>query len=70
MIEGLLWYDNDGDQADRIRRAAARYAEKFGHEANTCYVHPDGKAGTVDGIRVIPSGSTLANHYWVGVEDD
>jgi len=41
MKVGLLWYDDDPghDLAEKIRRAARRYRQKFGASPNICYVH-------------------------------
>lgn len=42
MNEGLLWYDDDSgrDLAEKVKRAARRYRQKFGASPNVCYVHP------------------------------
>jgi len=81
MKEGLLWYDdNPGrDLAEKIKRAARRYHQKFGSAPDICYVHPstlnsqgkggNGKSRTVGGVRVAPLTSVLRHHFWVGREE-
>ncbi len=72
MRIGLLWYDA-GTKAltDKVTKAAKRYHERFGEEANVCYVNPQTLsegACEVDGIQVLPSPQILRHHYWVGRE--
>ena len=73
MIEGLLWYDDDParDLAEKVKRAARRYQQKFGAAPTVCYVHPstlDDKqqVGQVD---VTALASVLQHHFWIGREE-
>lgn len=74
MNEGLLWLDADKkrDLAEKVARAAARYAEKFGQRPNLCHVHPSTLDGPIelDGVRVVPAPNILKHHFWVGVEEN
>ena len=76
MKDKLLWYDDDPklDLAEKIRRAARRYKQKFGTDPDVCYVHPsaldgDGRLTKVDGVRVASRSTVLRHHFWVGQED-
>lgn len=70
--QGMMWLDDTVGRstADKIARAVVRYAQKFGHEANVCYVHPDMIAGYVArvGIQVLPAKHVMPNYFWLGVE--
>lgn len=75
MKEGLLWYDdNPGRElAEKVRRAARRYRQKFGMVPNVCYIHPsalngNGKAQKVGGVRISSRPSVLKHHFWIGIE--
>lgn len=81
MKVGLLWYDDDPghDLAEKIKRAARRYRQKFGASPNICYVHRsvlhhqdetgNGKLRKVGGVRVSPSPTVLRHHFWLGREE-
>ena len=75
MKEGLLWYDDSGQElAEKIGQAARRYRQKYGASPDACYVHPsvlkgNGKSKRVGGIRVAPSPSVLRHHFWLGQEE-
>jgi len=73
---GLLWFDDapDRDLAEKVRRAAQRYQQKFGAPANVCYVHPsalsdNGRVEKVGRVRVAAKPSVLRHHFWVGVAE-
>lgn len=72
MKIGLLFYDDDpkAEIEEKVRRAAARYQEKYGHAATACYVHPS-MLSTGDcmmaGLDVYGQHSVLPNHLWLGV---
>lgn len=72
MKIGLLWYDDDPkrDLAEKVRRAARRYRQKYGTPPNVCYVHPsaNGKTRKVDDIRITTLPSVLPHHLWIGQE--
>ena len=77
MKTGLLWFDDDPgrDLAEKVKRAAQRYQQKFGAPANLCYVHPSALVGNsrmqkVGSVCVEPLPSVLRHHFWVGVEGD
>ena len=77
MNTDLLWFDDDPgrDLAEKVRRAARRYRQKFGTPANVCYVHPsalndNSRVQKVSGVRVASKPSVLRHHFWVGVEGD
>jgi hypothetical protein len=72
MKIGLLFYDDDpkAQIEEKVRRAAARYQEKYGHAATACYVHPSMlSAGdcVMSGVEVYGQRSVLPNHLWLGV---
>ncbi len=73
MKEGLLWFDDDPlrSLAEKIGRAARRYQQKYGRAPDVCYVHPtmiDADA-RLDAVRVLPAGTVLPNHFWLGVQE-
>lgn len=73
MIEvGLLWQDNTVDDLPgSVKRAAARYQERFGIAPNAAYCNPEHLPSgeiTVDGLPVHPLKSVLKGHLWVGRE--
>jgi len=72
MNIGLLWYDaSKRALADRIAPAARRYRERFGEEANVCYVNPaelpDGEC-QINDIHVLPLARILCHHLWLEQE--
>jgi hypothetical protein len=75
MKVGMMWYDGGVDGlAQRVRRAATYYQEKYGGRPNVCFVHPSGtEEGHTEGleaIRVRASELVLPGHLWVGIERD
>ncbi len=76
MKEGLLWYDDSPghDLAEKVKRAARRYKQKFGVVPNVCYVHSsalngNGQVTAVDGMRVTTRPTVLRHHFWIGQEE-
>ena len=74
MKIGLLFYDDDPKAAieEKVRRAAARYREKYGEAPTACFVHPSVLAAgdlRVPGIEVFAGRSVLPNHLWLGQTD-
>lgn len=74
MRIGLLFYDDDpkAEIEEKVRRAAARYQEKYGHAATACYVHPSMLTSgdcVMGGLDVYGQHSVLPNHLWLGVGD-
>lgn len=73
MKVGLLWYDDDPARSlqEKVKRAASAYKRKHGVRPNRCCVHPamlDGNI-TVSGVDVVPLGTVLRHHLWVGVSE-
>jgi hypothetical protein len=74
MDIGMLWFDDSSRTfAEKVRRAADYYKEKYGREPTLCLVNPD----TWDdaGSKKVPvemrqARLVLPNHFWIGVEDD
>lgn len=74
MKVGLLWFDDDPkrDLAQKVKRAAQRYRQKFGRPPTVCYVHPsllDGGSRRVGQVRVRGLPSVLRHHFWLGEEE-
>jgi len=81
MDIGMLWFDNDpkSEVTAKISRATAYYRDKYGEEANLCFVHPSmiNNGSIVKGNNRLQSGavevrttqSILPNHLWIGVND-
>lgn len=71
MEIGMLWFDDGpASLADRIRRAADYYAEKYGRRPTVCMVNPatlNGGEGSVAGVDVRKAVSVMPNHFWLGV---
>lgn len=71
MKTGLLWYDKDPKVAfaSKVARATGRYRERFGREADVCYVHPSMLVSTLAqsvGLQLVPSVTVQQNCFWVG----
>jgi hypothetical protein len=71
MRFGLLWYDGDKRRSaqDKLDQAAARYAERFGRQPDTCQVNP-AELFEHPTIRVVPSQAVLPGHFWVGEDEE
>lgn len=72
MKTGMLWFDNDPklDLFSKVQRAAVYYKEKYGQDANMCYVHPNmiNEEKPITGFVEVCSKTTiLPHHYWIGV---
>lgn len=70
MTGGLLWFDDNPMRKieEKVRRAAARYQQKFGSRPNVCYVHPsllggNGRSLRVGEVEVRPSRTVLPYHF-------
>jgi hypothetical protein len=72
MKIGLLWFDDSEEPLEaKVRRAAARYRQKYGHPPNTCHVHPNGDTpASVDGITIVQQRNVLPHHFWMGAEEE
>jgi hypothetical protein len=69
MNVGMLWYDNSKDDlAEKIKRAAQHYRDKYGAPADLVFVNPKMLNGPVEatGIEVRTSTTILPNHLWMG----
>jgi|YNPBryBLVA2012_1023415.scaffolds.fasta_scaffold01419_5 hypothetical protein len=80
MEVGLLWFDNDRARRieEKVQRAAAHYAAKYGHRPNLCFVHPTmlegngngkGEVLRTDGVEVRAGRAILPDHFWIGVAE-
>ena len=74
MRTGMLWFDNDpkANLSEKVSRAAAYYAKKYGQVPNICFVHPSmvgESAPRPKSLEVRPSGMILPNHFWIGIHD-
>ncbi|MGB8251628.1 MAG: hypothetical protein WCF08_00300, partial [Anaerolineaceae bacterium] len=73
MDIGMLWFDDNPSEniAEKVTKAAAYYASKYGCKPNICFVHP----GTlikdikdnVGGIEIKTSRTILQHHFWLGI---
>jgi hypothetical protein len=72
MKIGLLIYDDDPKTnfAEKVRRAAARYQQKYGQAPTACYVNPAmvaAGAGALPDIEIVTERAILPNHLWLGL---
>lgn len=75
MNVGMLWLDTDDGVAlrDRVARAAAYYADKYGRKATLCVVHPETAGAEPPAsvaevtLRVRPDA--LRQHFWIGIDE-
>lgn len=73
MDVGMLWYDGASNPAvaERIRRAADYYRDKYGKAPDVCLVNPSlkehGLPRRLDGMEIHTSRSVLTHHFWLGV---
>ena len=75
----MLWFDDDASRtlAEKVARAVAYYAQKYGRAPTACYVHPSALDGAADfqsapdraGVVVRAARTVPPNHLWVGVEE-
>lgn len=73
MDIGMLWFDDSTRTMDeKIKRAVAFYAEKYGRTPTLCMVNPTTAQadGIVGGIQVRPARTVLPHHFLVGIEDE
>ena len=70
---GWLWFDNSTDTtlAQKVQRAAIRYAKKHGRQPDVCYVHPDALEAEqqLNGLAIVPAGCVLVNHFCLGIKE-
>lgn len=74
MNSGLLWFDDNPYRGigEKVRRATARYQQKYGQKPSICFVHPsllseNGRARPiwVGEVEVRPSRAVPPDHIWV-----
>jgi len=73
MDIGMLWFDDSTRSLDeKINRAAAFYAEKYGRTPTLCIVNPTTAQGegSFGGVQVRPARFVLPHHFMVGIEDE
>jgi hypothetical protein len=76
--DGMLWYDDDPRRAlaDKVRLAVERYAQKYGHAPEVCYVLDEPGIGAqieaagkfAEDVKVLPAKSVLRWHFWLGMQ--
>ena len=71
MQTGLLWFDADKRRspADKLDRAVARYAERFGRPADLCHVNP-ADLFVHPTVKIVPNPAILRGHFWVGEDEE
>jgi hypothetical protein len=73
MEIGMLWFDDSARSLpEKIQRAAAYYAEKYGRAPTLCLVNPnglDGAEGDLHGVQVRGARSVMPHHLWIGVDE-
>lgn len=74
MDIGMLWFDDSSRSfAEKVRRAADYYKEKYGREPTLCLVNPqtwdDGDSKKLP-VEMRQAKLVLPNHFWIGVEED
>ncbi|MCX8061712.1 MAG: hypothetical protein N3D16_03935 [Anaerolineales bacterium] len=79
MDIGMLWFDNDPkvDLAEKIKKAAAYYRQKYGVTPDICFLHPTmlSKNGpettplpsSISNVEIRLSKSVMPNYFWIGV---
>ncbi|MCS7249261.1 MAG: hypothetical protein NZ840_13625 [Anaerolineales bacterium] len=79
MEIGMLWFDNDPKVglAEKIRRAASYYRQKYGITPNLCFLHPSMLSrngleapplrSPLFDLEIRTSKSVMPNYFWIGV---
>ena len=72
METGMLWFDNEPriDLKTKIQNAAEYYRDKYGEEANHCFIHPSmlhDKQPDTSPIVLHLNNAVLPHHFWIGV---
>ncbi len=72
MDIGMLWFDDSSRSLkEKVQRAAAYYAEKYGRKPTLCLVNPitlNGDEGVIGGVEVRKGDNVMPQHYWIGVD--
>src|SRR3989304_8793498 len=73
MEIGMLWFDDSARTLpEKVKRAAAYYAEKYGRTPTLCLVNPaglNGSEGDLGGGQVRAGRSVMPHHLWIGVDE-
>ncbi|HLB64036.1 MAG TPA: hypothetical protein VJJ46_04290 [Anaerolineales bacterium] len=73
MEIGMLWFDDSARTLpEKVKRAAAYYAEKYGRTPTLCLVNPaglNGSEGDLGGVQVRAARSVMPHHLWIGVDE-
>ena len=76
MNVGMLWLDSNTrlDVSTRVQSAADYYRKKYGRNPTLCVIHPEmmdeSTPKHVGAIEIRKNSCVLANHFWLGVEDE
>lgn len=75
MHTGLLWFDNNATTALtlKIEKALAYFRKKYGREPNLILVNPSmlkEEKPEIGKITIRSYRPVLANHFWIGIEDN
>jgi hypothetical protein len=74
MEIGMLWFDDSARTLpEKVTRAAAYYAEKYGRQPTLCLVNPaglNGSEGQLGGVQVRGARSVMPHHLWIGVDEE
>jgi hypothetical protein len=70
----MLWFDDDKQRtlAEKVARAAAYYAQKYGAAPAVCRVNPaalNGGEVAVDGLALRAEAHVQPHHFWLSHEE-
>jgi hypothetical protein len=74
MDMGMLWFDDNPANtiADKVTKAAAYYASKYGRKPTICFVNPGMLSGEPveksGGVEIRTSRTILRHHFWLGIQ--
>jgi hypothetical protein len=72
MQYGMLWLDTDSHRTleEKVRRAAAYYADKYGQPPQLCLVNKTmlEEEKDVDTVHVRPVANMVKHHFLLGLE--
>ncbi len=74
MDMGMLWFDDNPaiTIADKVTKAAAYYASKYGRKPTVCFVNPGMLGGeSMDksgGIEIRTNRTIQNHHFWLGIQ--
>ncbi|MBN2554932.1 MAG: hypothetical protein JXA97_03245 [Anaerolineales bacterium] len=76
MNVGMLWLDSNTrlDVSTRVQSAAEYYRKKYGRNPTLCVIHPEmvdeSTPKHVGAIEIRMNSCVLANHFWLGIEEE